>query len=224
MRHIKTKICGLKREIDIQLCMQLGVDVLGFVVEYPIEVPWNLNCSEVLPLLSMVHPPHQSCIVTGGTPEKVIRLARILCPSMVQLHYKETLEDTIIISDALRKLNIDVIKAVPPTMEDRISQFKTTDIEIIVRKLCETSVYALLADSRVPSNATQKGTKLDPKFCAQIVNISSKPVIIAGGINANNISGLLVQTGAEFIDVMTGVETLPGEKDAKLLSLLLSTL
>ncbi|OPX90206.1 MAG: N-(5'-phosphoribosyl)anthranilate isomerase [Pelotomaculum sp. PtaB.Bin104] len=224
MGSIKVKICGLKRENDVQMCMEMGVDMLGFVTEYPIPVPWNLSRTQALPLLSRVQAPHRSCIVTGGTPEKVIALAASLRPSMVQLHFKETLEDTIIISDALRELNIDVIKTVPPAMEDRFSQFGATDIETIVEKLCKTSVYGLLADSRVPSNASKSGTELDLNFCSQIINLSSKPVIIAGGINARNVCNVVTQTGAGFIDIMTGVESIPGEKDAALLSRLLSAI
>ncbi len=224
MSSIKVKICGLKREKDVQLCMKLGVDILGFVTEYPMPVPWNLSRTEALPLLNIVQSPHGSCIVTGGAPEKVIELAADLRPSMVQLHYKETLEETIIISEALQKLNIDVIKTVPPVMEDRISQFGTADIETIIEELCRTGVYGLLADSRVPSNASANGTKLDLKFCSQIMNLSSKPVVIAGGINADNVCNILMQTGADFIDVMTGVENSPGEKDAESLSRLLASI
>ncbi|MGE4274226.1 MAG: hypothetical protein AB7E31_15405 [Desulfitobacterium sp.] len=221
MSGVKVKICGLKRKKDVEMCMDLGVDILGFVTEYPIPVPWNLSRTEALPLLRMVRSQHRSCIVTGGTPEKVIELASSLRPSLVQLHYMETLDDTIIIGEALRELNIDVIKTVPPRVEDRIYQFGTSDIETIVAELCKTNIYGLLADSRVPANASEKGTRLDLDFCIEIINRSSKPVFIAGGINADNICDVVTQTGTEFIDVMTGVESSPGEKDAALLSRLL---
>lgn len=224
MSSIKVKICGLKRKNDVQMCMNLGVDILGFVTEYPLPVPWNLSRTEALPLLSMVQSQHQSCIVTGGAPEKVIELASSLRPSMVQLHYNETLEDTIMISEALHELNIDVIKTVPPGVEDRIFQFGTSDIETIVAEVCRTSLYGLLADSRVPANASENGTRLDLDFCIEIINRSSKPVIIAGGINADNVCSLVTQTGTEFIDIMTGVESSPGIKDAALLSCLLSSI
>lgn len=127
------------------------------------------------------------------------------------------------ISNALRGLNIDVIKTIPPAIEDRIPQFGTADIETIVEELCKTSIYALLADSRVPSNASGNGTELDLKFCSQIISLSSKPVIIAGGINACNIRDFVMQTGTGFVDIMTGVESTPGVKDAGLLSSLLSS-
>jgi phosphoribosylanthranilate isomerase len=224
MDRIKLKICGLKRANDVQMCINLGVDILGFVTEYPIPVPWNLSCAETLPLLSMVRFPYRSCIVTGGAPEKVIKLAACLRPSMVQLHYKETLEDTIIISDALRELDIDVIKTVPPAIEDRISQFGTADIKVIVKELCKTSIFGLLADSRVPANASENGSKLDLGFCSEIIGLSSKLVIIAGGINADNVRDFVALTGTSFIDIMTGVESSPGEKDSGLLTRLLSSI
>lgn len=224
MSSIKVKICGLKRENDVQMCMDLGVDILGFVVEYPLPVPWNMSPTEALPLLKMVRPPYRSCIVTGGAPEKVIGLAASLRPSLVQLHFKETLADTIAIADALREMNIDVIKTVPPATEDRISQFGTADIETIVKELYKTNVYGLLADSRVPSNASQTGTKVDLEFCSQIIKLSSKPVIIAGGINSDNVCELVTRTGAGFIDIMTSVESVPGKKDPVLLSRLFDSI
>lgn len=224
MGKVKVKICGLKRAQDVQMCMKLGVDILGLVTEYPVPVPWNLSSTQALPLFKMIRSPHRSCMVTGGSPDKVIGLAASLHPSLVQLHYKETLEDTIIIADALREFSIDVIKTVPPANEDRIAQFGTTDIETVVAKLCQTNVYALLADSRAPSNASGNGTQLDIGFCAQIIKLSSKPVIIAGGINAVNVSDFVQQTGTECIDIMTGVETAPAEKDAALVFDLLSAI
>jgi len=224
MSRIIVKICGLKRKTDVRLCMNLGVDILGFVTEYPIPVPWNLRRQEAVPLLELVYPPYRSCLVTGGTPEKVIELASSLRPSMVQLHYKETLKDTIIISDALRQLDIDVIKTVPMRVEDRMVQFGTSDTETIVAKLCTTSLYGLLADSRGPANASEGGTPLDLDFSARIINVSSKPVIIAGGINAENVRSVIDKTGAKYIDIMTGVEAGPGAKDAALLSRLLASI
>jgi phosphoribosylanthranilate isomerase len=172
---------------------------------------------------SVGHSP-RSCLVTGGPPEKVIELAESLKPSMIQLHYNETLQDTIIITDRLRKLNIDIIKTIPPSKENRISQFATADIEKIVKLLCDTGVYALLVDSRTPANAPGSGLLLDIDLCSQIIRLSSKPVIIAGGINAGNVSGIISRTGSDFIDVMTGIEKEPGIKDADMLSNLMKAI
>ncbi|NLO99450.1 MAG: phosphoribosylanthranilate isomerase [Clostridiaceae bacterium] len=222
MRNIKVKICGLKNENDVRLCMRLGIDILGFVTGYPLPVPWNLTQAEASALIKLIAPEQKSSIITGGTPEKVIRLACELRPSFVQLHYKETLEDTIIIANALKKLDIGVIKTIPPVKEDRMAQFGTANVETVVKKLCKTNIFALLADSRVPDNSFKKGTSLDLEFCSQIIRLSNKPVIIAGGIHADNVCSIVRKTKAEFIDIMTGVEKAPGQKDPQLLSRLLS--
>lgn len=39
----RVKICGITCKKAIHLCASCGADALGFVVEYPIEVPWNLS-------------------------------------------------------------------------------------------------------------------------------------------------------------------------------------
>jgi phosphoribosylanthranilate isomerase len=222
MSDVTVKICGLMREADVRLCLDLGVDVLGFVTEYPVPVPWNLHRDEVRPLLERVRPPRRSCLVTGGPPEKVIALASALRPSLVQLHYRETLADTLKITEALGALKIGILKTVPPEPEERLHQFGTTELAAIVQALNETGIHALLADSRVPSRAAQQGAALDLDFCRDILRLSSKPVILAGGIHADNVRDILEQTGAAFIDVMTGVERAPGEKDAALLRRLLA--
>lgn len=224
MKSVNVKICGLKRKKDVELCLDLGVDILGFVVEYPMSVPWNMSRIEALPLLEMVKSKqgssssHKSCIVTGGSPKKVIELAEGLKPSLVQLHFNESFHDTVIITDELKKMNIGVIKTIPPYKADRISQFGTESLEIIVKKLCQTDVFALLADSRTPSNSSKRGTMIDIDLCKQIIKLSSKPVLIAGGINADNVLRLISLTGAGFVDIMTGVESKPGEKNSALLS------
>lgn len=222
MRDIKVKICGLKNENDVKLCMRLGVDILGFVTEYPLPVPWNLSRDETSLLLKLIPPSYKTSIITGGTPDKVIKLACELRPSFVQLHYKETLEDTIIICDALKKLDIGVIKTIPPIREDLTDQFGTTNIETIVKELCKTNIFALLADSRVPANSSKKGTELNLEFCSHITTLSTKPVIIAGGITADNVRDIVFKTNAKYIDIMTGVEITPEKKDPQLLSRLLS--
>ena len=70
MRTVMVKICGLMREEDVVFCQEAGVDILGFVTEYPLPVPWNLTRQETAALLARVSLPHKSCIVTGGSPEK----------------------------------------------------------------------------------------------------------------------------------------------------------
>jgi len=194
---MKLKICGLMRKQDVQLCEELGVDVLGFVVEYPREVPWNLTRDQAKRLLSAARCP--TCIVTGGTPESVIALAGELKPDRIQLHYKETVAQTAEIVAELIKSGIKTIRAVHSEAE--------------IAALCETEIEAILVDSRTSENAAENGLAVDTDLFNRIKEKSTKPLIIAGGITPENVVDIIAQTGADWIDVMSGVERSPGVKD-----------
>lgn len=208
------KICGLKSKEDVEVCIQNNVQILGFVTEYPVLVPWNLQREETKKLMELVPPPYKTCIVTGGKPEEIITLAKELRPDMVQIHYHETLTDTKIIADELYKEGIETIKTVPLSEEERLLQFGTTDIEKIVLALCETKVAALLVDAREPSKLLETGEKVDREIFRIIKQKSNKSVILAGGITVDNINDVLDKMSPEYIDIMTGVEKSPGKKDS----------
>ena len=213
MSTVKIKICGLMREEDVVFCQEAGADVLGFVTEYPLPVPWNLTRQKAADLMARVSLPHKSCIVTGGSPEKILDLARELKPDLIQLHFRETLEDTKQILQALEPLGGGVIKTVPPDGLERIRQFGTEDLSAIASLLEKAGVYAILADSRTPENAARVSKNLDKVLFCSLMEVSRKPVILAGGITPENIGEILEDCGASFIDVMTGVENSPGVKD-----------
>jgi phosphoribosylanthranilate isomerase len=88
-----------------------------------------------------------------------------------------------------------------------------TDLEQRVSLLCQSEVSYLLLDPRTP-DTLQGGQARAELFC-NIQAISSKPVILAGGITRENIISLLELTHAGIVDVMTGSETSPGHKDTE---------
>ncbi|MGE5580192.1 MAG: phosphoribosylanthranilate isomerase [Bacillota bacterium] len=233
--EVKIKICGLKRACDVRLCGRLGVDIAGLVVEYPLPVPWNLTADEARLLIAEVRAPMRSCIVTGGTRDKILTLAKALNPDYVQLHYRETLTDTEYIARELLDLQIGVIKTLPLSPDERLTQFGTDDIAKCTELLNRAGIYAILVDARSPSNAADtagargrrvsEGGPASEGRCAavdsglyrQIREHARKPVILAGGITPANIPGVLSSARPDIIDMMTGVEDSPGVKnEAKL--------
>ncbi|HEX2953397.1 MAG TPA: phosphoribosylanthranilate isomerase, partial [Bacillota bacterium] len=218
---VSVKVCGLRRPEDVRVCMDQGVEILGFVTEYPKPVPWNLTREESKQLIGMVSSSYKTCIVTGGKPHDIISLASELRPSMVQLHYHETLEDTTIVAEKLQEIGIETVKTLPISTEEQMLQFGTTDIGQIVEGLCQTKVSALLVDAREAANASETGMKVDNQMFLRIKALSSKKLILAGGVNPANISDVLRETGVEYIDMMTGVEKSPGIKDAEKIALVM---
>ena len=211
MRPI-VKICGLMRAEDVRTCVRLGVDILGFVVDYPRPVPWNLSAVDAKELISNVVKPAAACIVTGGQQDEIYRLAAEIKPDYVQLHCNETVDETLYLVKELGKHGIKVIKSVfPSTPHETVLEFS------------KSGIYALLLDPRSPDNAESGGTA-DPDAFANLRQSVNCPVILAGGITPENVSEIIRISNPWMIDLMTGVEQSPGIKDTKKISALIFTI
>lgn len=220
MKQPILKICGLMRSQDVALCIALGVDILGFVTEYPLPVPWNLTRQETHARMAEVHSLAKTCIVTGGQVDQVVALARELQPDYIQLHFHETLKDTRQIVKALALYSIGVIKTIPVSSDERLAQFGDARPEQCAAMLERAGAAAVLVDSRAPGNAGESGRPADLELYHRVRSAVAIPVMLAGGITPENGEALLRHTQPQWIDVMTGVESSPGCKDARRLQAL----
>ena len=201
-------------ERDALMCIRHGADIVGFVVDYPNPVPWNLDLATAVKLIAAVSEAGKTCIVTGGTPDKVIKIAHEAKPDYIQLHYRESLEDTKSLVAALAKQDIKVIKTLFPDTPDLIQAAKD---------FCATGVFALLFDARVPENAAFGGSPNLTVFNELQASVDC-PVILAGGITSENVAAMIEETNTPIIDLMSGVEQYPGNKDETQISLLFQAL
>lgn len=141
------KICGLMRAQDVIACCHLGVHITGFVTEYPAQVPWNLTRDQAERLMENAAGDVKTCVVTGGSRDKILSLAMALHPDYIQLQCHETLADASVIAKALAPEGIRVIKSIPEDPFERMLQFATTDPARCARLLNDTQVAAVLIGS-----------------------------------------------------------------------------
>jgi len=192
------------RAEDARMCARHGADIVGFVVDYPRPVPWNLSMEAAKEIMTAaVEAPAQTCVVTGGPPDKILRLAMELKPDYVQLHCGETLEDTAYLVREMGKYDIKVIKTLFPD---------TPDLEKTAAAFCSAGVDALLFDPRTPDNAVHSAAA-DLSLFDKLQRAVTCPVGLAGGITPANAAEIVRQSNAQRIDLMTGVELRPGVKD-----------
>ena len=204
------KICGLMRPGDVGMCVRHGAGIIGFVVDYPHPVPWNLDAIAAKKLIGFVCGRAKSCVVTGGPPEKTVELVAKLRPDYVQLHCGESLADTAAVANGARKYGVKIIKTLFPD---------TPEPEKAAGDFHAAGADMLLLDPRTPQNAAAGGSA-DLLGYVRLRAAVSCPVILAGGITPQNAAGLVRDTGAEIIDLMTGVEDAPGVKsEEKVISL-----
>ena len=210
---MKVKLCGMMTEEDVSFCVCAGADALGFVVEYPAEVPWNLSVSDAARLMAAVPQEVMTVLVTGGTSDHIIDLATRLRPDAVQLHHKESLSDVAAISAALKPLGICVIKALG-IRETGQAMFEISDPVQAADALQAGGLDALLIDACTAEAGGGTGTCVDRKLYAQIQAHTGLPVIVAGGLTAGNLQSILSDIPApDMVDVLSGVERTPGRKD-----------
>ena len=210
-RRCSIKLCGITERVGLEHCRAAGADLLGFVVDYPEPVPWNLTVTEAERLL-----PHcgeiPSCVVTGGRPEQVVALARRLHPRWIQLHHRETLAETAWIAREAAALGIGVIRSIPVDRTVCAHQFGTADPETLARRLAEVGVGMLLIDTRGASGQREQPLEAAMALYRTLHRQNRLPVLLGGGIHKDNLEEILRQSGADFIDVLSGSEDAPGEK------------
>ncbi|KJS18896.1 MAG: N-(5'-phosphoribosyl)anthranilate isomerase [Clostridiaceae bacterium BRH_c20a] len=208
----RVKMCGLMNRKDVDLCVQAGVHMVGFVVDYPIPVPWNLTMAEAKKLIQQVPPFVSTCVVTGGSVEKILALVKKTCPNVVQLHYKETLQE---VKELAHQLNLRGIKTIKALRIDDsgICDFEIADPTMAARELAKTGISAILVDSYTISKPGGTGVMVDLPTFRIIQHESSLPVILAGGLNPANILSIINKNRPYAVDVLTGIEKRPGYKE-----------
>ncbi len=215
------KVCGLTDSEGIALFEKYAVDILGFVVEYPEDVPWNLTLERARPLIEAARRGGgETAVVAGGGMEKVLSVARALHPDYIQIHHRETLRQSAEIASELKKMGIRAIRSIPTGAQARERMFGTADPVEIVRLIDDSDLYAALFDSRDADNAGAGGGSIDSGAGGDIagaIKSAKKPVLLGGGITYRNAGEIIRRFGPAYIDVMTGVELSPGKKSEELL-------
>jgi phosphoribosylanthranilate isomerase len=209
----RVKICGLMTEHDICLCTQAGADALGFVTEYPVPVPWNLDRERSRELIAKVPPFVTTTAVVGGPKESILKIVDTVKPQVVQLHADETKEDIAYICGRLSEIGVQVIKALRIDVDTQKAQFAIEDPEKAALALCSTGIAALAVDSKTSGRPAGTGVPLDWKIIQSISAAIPIPLILAGGLNVDNVTAAISFVKPYGVDIISGVEKTPGIKD-----------
>ena len=194
------KICGLKSPEALDVALDAGADMVGFVFFPP--SPRHLSYDAARPLGQRVRSRARKVALTVDADDATFdALVEALRPDLLQLHGKETPARV----DALkRRFGLPVMKAIP--------------VETVADLAAMTS-YAgiadrLLFDARAPREATRPGGLGRPFDWHLLENLDpGLPFMVSGGLDAGNVAEALRITRAPGVDVSSGVERAPGEKD-----------
>jgi len=194
------KICGLTTPEALDVALESGADQVGFVFFPP--SPRNLSSDIARALGGRVNGRAEKVALTVDADDAVFEeLVAALRPDMFQLHGKETPERVA----ALRKrYGLPVMKAIPVERQADLSAIRLyTDV-----------ADKIIFDARAPREATRPGGLGRPFDWHLLENIDTRiPFMLSGGLDVGNVADALAITRAPGVDVSSGVERAPGEKD-----------
>jgi phosphoribosylanthranilate isomerase len=204
---VKVKICGLMEPEDVKETCKSGIDMIGVIVDAPTRR--SVTSKRAKDLFSLV-PKSVSkvAVIVNKSVSDAVRIAHELNPDYLQTHSSMSATDLKEIKDATG-VKIMAVISVPQKVED--------PREIMARAL-EISKVAdfLLVDTEHRGAGGGTGLVHDWNVSRSIRETIDKPLILAGGLNSNN-----VRTAIEFVkpygvDVASGVESRVGKKDQNL--------
>ncbi|SFE56512.1 phosphoribosylanthranilate isomerase [Roseivivax sediminis] len=202
MPEVRVKICGLTRGADVEAAARAGAVYAGFVFFPPsprcvsVKAARELAACAPVGLLKvglMVDPDDALLdAVFGAVPV-----------DMVQLHGRETPER---VAEVRARTGLPVMKAVGVAGHEDVARI---------------AAYArvadqILIDAKAPAGAALpggNGLAFDWRLIAGLR--VAVPWMLAGGLTPENVGRAVAMTGARQVDVSSGVEAAPGEKDAE---------
>jgi phosphoribosylanthranilate isomerase len=191
---VKVKVCGITTYRDAVLALDLGADALGFNF-YP-GSPRYVDPQSARAIIQKLPPfgVFVGLFVNADTPAFVAEVARAAGVQVLQLHGDETPEYCRALSDWI------LIKAL------RIGD------KPIETSAGEYPVQALLLDARDEALYGGTGKSFDWNLAREIG--MTRPLILAGGLRAENVAAAIRMVRPYAVDVCSGVESRPGTKDA----------
>ena len=188
---MKVKICGLNPTRDVQLCIDLKVNFLGFV--FYKKSPRDIHLEEVKHLLNYKKNNSSYVAVTVNPSNEFIQNTVLKNFDYIQLHGSETKERV----KEIKSMGLKIIKAIKIKEESDIDEYKKyTEADII---LFDTP--AMEKSIKFPKNLITKLPRGDR-------------YALAGSISENNVENIN-KLGVNFFDLSSNLEhnTRVGYKD-----------
>ena len=192
--RVRIKLCGVTTPEAAGAAVEAGVDALGFVFA---ESPRRLNISRALQIAAVV-PPFVTRVAVFRHPQ-VAEVAEVLSrfrPHLVQTEPDERLSELLGGGSLLLPVFHDADGVV-----NEVARFVAEAV-------------ALPGVHFEAAGRGGRGVLPDWNRAAEIARHA--PLVLAGGLNPDNVAAAIRRVRPYAVDVSSGVESAPGVKDAKL--------
>jgi phosphoribosylanthranilate isomerase len=201
---VRVKICGLREARHVAAAAAAGAAYVGFVF-FP-KSPRHLDPASAAALAAQLPAGLARVALTVDMPDDALDALVAAVPlDMLQLHGRETPDRVAAVRD---RFGLPVMKAVGIATED--------DLPALAEHA--RAADQLLVDAKPPPGAALPGGNA-LAFDWRLIAGRRWPLpwMLAGGLTPANVAEAIRLTGARQVDVSSGVETAPGQKDEGLI-------
>lgn len=201
---VRVKVCGLTRPADVAAAVEAGAAYLGFVFFPP--SPRHLDLGAARDLAVDVPPGTVKVALTVDADDALLDALLGRVPvDMLQLHGQETPER---VRAVKARTGLPVMKAVG----------LAGPADLATLDLYQGVADQILVDARPPAGADRPGGNA-VAFDWTLLQGRRRagPWMLAGGLTPDNVAEAVRITGAAQVDVSSGVEAAPGQKDPGLI-------
>ena len=198
------KICGLKTPATMQAALDAGADYVGLV--FFERSPRNVSIELAAELADLASGRAKVVVLLVDPDDGMVdRIMPYIAPDVLQLHGSETPAR---VAEIKRRTGATIMKAIKvETAADAVSAFDYVGIADLI-----------LFDAKAPKDAILPGGNGLTFDWRVLDDVKGKvPYMLSGGLTSGNVAEAIRRTGATRVDVSSGVELAPGEKDAALI-------
>jgi phosphoribosylanthranilate isomerase len=200
------QIAGILDEAEANMLVAAGVDDLGFPVGPGVVTP-DLSEAEVATVVNRLPASIGAVWITYlADAAAIVDGCRRLGVRKVQLH-----------GDASAQCVRSVKRLAPELFVMKSLIVAATNADALVNELSQfdDAVDCFITDTLDPRTGHRGATGKvhDWSVSARLVSLSSKPVMLAGGLTAENVTAAIQTVRPAAVDAHTGVEGADGRKD-----------
>lgn len=203
MKRTRVKICGLCSGADAVAAAQAGADAIGLVFHEPSAR--HVSLQQAMEISQRVPPfVTRVALFLDADADSVARVVTELHPDMLQFHGRET-------PAFCRGFGVPYMKAVPMAEEG---------VDPAAWERDYNDARALLLDAHRAGGAGGGGSRFQ---WDEPTHMPDKPIVVAGGLSADNVAAAMRRFRPWAVDVSSGVESAPGVKDARRMNAFVET-
>lgn len=198
------KICGIRTPDILEATIAAGADMVGFV--HFARSPRHADIETIGDLISQARGRVETCVLLVNPDNSAVAEIAALGPDWLQLHGPETPHRV----EAIRaEAGIPVLKALPVGAAEDLDHVAAF-LDVADR---------ILLDAKPPKHADRPGG-LGTAFDWSLLKALDPAIafMLSGGLTPETVAEAVERVGPFGIDVSSGVERAPGEKDERLIS------